>query len=146
VIGVAGRNPVELMFAFVSLAGGGALERYPGLRCAFLDGTCGWLPWWLWRLDEAWEKFGPGSEVQISKLPSEYFFRQCFVATDADEKVLHQVVEPVGDDNIVVSTDYPRSDRLLLHAIEEFVALDGVSEKTKARILWDNCARLYNLE
>ena len=29
---------------------------------------CGWLPWYLWRLDEAWEKFGPGSEVQISKL------------------------------------------------------------------------------
>jgi len=146
VIGVAGRNPVELMFAFASLAAGGVLERHPRLRCAFLEGTCGWLPWWLWRLDEAWEKFGPGSEVQISKLPSEYFFRQCFVATDADEKVLNQVVEAVGDDNIVVSTDYPHSDGLFPHAIAEFVALEGVSEKTKARILWDNCARLYNLE
>src|SRR5437867_2766301 len=59
VIGVAGRNPVELMFAFASMADGGVLERHPGLRCAFLEGTCGWLPWWLWRLDEAWEKFGP---------------------------------------------------------------------------------------
>ena len=71
-----------------SLAAGGVLERHPRLRCAFLEGTCGWLPWWLWRLDEAWEKFGPGSEVQIRCLPSEYFFRQCYVATDADEKVL----------------------------------------------------------
>ena len=66
VIGVAGRNPVELMMAFGSMAAGGVLERHPRLRCAFLEGTCGWLPWWLWRLDEAWEKFGPGSEVQIS--------------------------------------------------------------------------------
>ena len=145
VIGAAARNPMELMLAFASFAAGGVLERHPRLRCAFLEGTCGWLPWWLWRLDEAWEKFGPGSEVQISQLPSQYFFRQCYVATDADEKVLRQVVEAVGDDNIVVSTDYPHSDGLFPHAIEEFVALDGVSDKTKAKILWDNCARLYKL-
>ena len=145
VIGVAGRNPMELMLAFASMAAGGVLERHPGLRCAFLEGTCGWLPWWLWRLDEAWEKFGPGSDVQISQLPSQYFFRQCYVATDSDEKVLKQVVEAVGDDNIVVSTDYPHSDGLFPHAIEEFVSLEGVADKTKAKILWDNCARLYKL-
>ena len=45
VIGMAGRNPVELMMAFGSMAAGGVLERHPGLRCAFLEGTCGWLPW-----------------------------------------------------------------------------------------------------
>jgi predicted TIM-barrel fold metal-dependent hydrolase len=145
VIGIAGRNPMELMLAFASMAAGGVLERHPNLRCAFLEGTCGWLSWWLWRLDEAWEKFGPGSEVQISAMPSEYFARQCYVATDADEKVLRQVVESVGDDNIVVSTDYPHSDGLFPHAMSEFVALEGVSDKTKSKILWDNCARLYHL-
>jgi predicted TIM-barrel fold metal-dependent hydrolase len=145
VIGVAGRNPVELMMAFGSLAAGGVLERHPHLRCAFLEGTCGWLPWYLWRLDETWEKFGPGSEVQISQLPSQYFFRQCFIATDADEKPLRHVIDAIGDDNIVVSTDYPHSDGLFPVAIEEFVHLEGVSEKSKAKILWDNCARLYPL-
>jgi len=144
-IGSAARNPMELMLAFASLAEGGVLERHPKLRCAFLEGTCGWLPWWLWRLDETWEKFGPGSEVKLAALPSEYFFRQCFVATDADEKVLRQVVETVGDDNLVVSTDYPHSDGLFPDAINEFIALEGVSDKTKAKILWDNCARLYPL-
>jgi predicted TIM-barrel fold metal-dependent hydrolase len=61
------------------------------------------------------------------------------------EEVLRQVVEAVGDDNIVVSTDYPYSDGLFPHAIEEFVALEGVSDKSKARILWDTCARLYKI-
>src|SRR2546428_6131251 len=145
VIGVAGRNPMELMLAFASGAAGGGLEGQPRRPWGFLEGTCGWLPRWLWRLDEAWEKFGPGSEVQVSQLPSQYFFRQCYVATDADEKVLKQVVEAVGDDTIVVSTDYPHSDGLFPRAMEEFVALEGVSDKTKAKILWDNCARLYNL-
>ena len=145
VIGVAGRNPVELMMAFGSMAAGGVLERHPGLRCAFLEGTCGWLPWYLWRLDEAWEKFGPGSDVQISAPPSQYFFRQCYIATDADEKPLRQVIEAIGDDAIVVSTDYPHSDGLFPHAMAEFVALEGVSDKTKRKVLWDNCARLYGL-
>jgi predicted TIM-barrel fold metal-dependent hydrolase len=144
-IGVAGRNPVELMMAFGSMSAGGVLERHPKLRCAFLEGTCGWLPWWLWRLDEAWEKFGPGSEVQISMRPSEYFARQCWIATDADEKPLYQVIEAMGDDRIVVSTDYPHSDGLFPVAIEEFVKLDKVSDASKKKILWDNCARLYNL-
>ena len=83
--------------------------------------------------------------MRIASLPSEYFFRQCYVATDADEKVLRQVVDTVGDDNIVVSTDYPHSDGLFPSAIDEFVGLAGVSDKTKAKILWDNCAHLYPL-
>jgi predicted TIM-barrel fold metal-dependent hydrolase len=53
------------------------------------------------------------------------------------------VVAAVGDDNIVVSTDYPHSDGLFPYAINEFLALESVDEKTKAKILWDNCARLY---
>jgi predicted TIM-barrel fold metal-dependent hydrolase len=78
-------------------------------------------------------------------LPSEYFARQCWVATDADEKPLRQVIEAIGDDSIVVSTDYPHSDGLFPHAMDEFIALEGVNDKTKQKILWDNCARLYNL-
>jgi hypothetical protein len=33
----------------------------------------------------------------------------------------------------------------LVIGIDEFVALDGVGDKTKAEILWDNCACLYSL-
>ena len=33
------RNPVELMGAIASMTTGGVLERHPGLRCAFLEGT-----------------------------------------------------------------------------------------------------------
>src|SRR4029077_7298160 len=66
VIGVAGRHPVELMMAFGSMAACGVLERHPGLRCAFLEGTCGWLPWYLWGLDGGGGRVGPGSEIQIA--------------------------------------------------------------------------------
>ncbi len=64
------RNPVELMGALASLTTGGVMERHPKLRAAFLEGTAGWLYWWLWRLDDQWEKFGPGCERSLSMLPS----------------------------------------------------------------------------
>jgi predicted TIM-barrel fold metal-dependent hydrolase len=67
------------------------------------------------------------------------------LATDTDERVMRQVVEAIGDDNIVVSTDYPHSDGLFPDAMNEFVALEGVSDKAKGKILWDNYARLYPL-
>jgi len=54
--------------------------------------------------------------------------------------VLKQVVEAVGDDNIVVSTDYPHS-RSLPHAIEDFVPWKVSARKTKARSSGNNCAR-----
>jgi predicted TIM-barrel fold metal-dependent hydrolase len=142
-IAIAAHNPVEVMLGFASLAGGGVLERHPKLRCAFLEGTCGWLPWWLWRMDETWEKFGPGTDAQLSALPSEYFRRQCFVGTEPDEKMLRHVVEEMGDQNIVFATDYPHRDGLFPEAVNSLLAMEGVDDQSKARILWDNCSRLY---
>ena len=90
------RNPVELMGAIASLTTGGVLERHPKVRAAFLEGTAGWLHWWLWRLDDQWEKFGPGCERQLSMAPSEYFRRQCYIALDVDEEPAVETVNQHG--------------------------------------------------
>jgi len=144
-IAYAAGNPMELMLAFASLAMGGVLERHPKLKVAFLEGTAGWLPWWLWRLDEYWETMGPGYDASVSLLPGEYFRRQCYIATDPDEAGLHRVIESIGDDRIVISTDYPHSDGLFPEAMNEFLALEKVGDDSKRKILWDNCADLYDL-
>jgi predicted TIM-barrel fold metal-dependent hydrolase len=144
-IGHALNNPVTNMAAFAMLAMGGVFERHPNLTVAFLESTCGWLPWWLERLDEQWEKFGPECGVKLSAKPSEYFFRHCYIATDTDEEGLGVVIDQIGDDRIVVSTDYPHADGLFPHATETFLGLEGVSAESKRKILWDNCARLYKL-
>ena len=77
--------------------------------------------------------------------PSEYFARQCYVSTETDGELLHHLVEFLGDDNVVLSTDYPHADSNYPHAVESFLAYDKVSDETKRKVLWDNCARLYNL-
>jgi len=76
--------------------------------------------------------------------PSEYFARQCWISTES-ERELGMVAQLIGDDNIVYSTDYPHGDSDFPHAVDEFLELEGVGRETKKKILWDNCARLYNL-
>jgi len=51
-------HPVELMLALGCLLTGGIFQRFPGLKAAFLEGHCSWVPWWLWCLDKHVEKFG----------------------------------------------------------------------------------------
>ena len=137
--------PMTLMMTIGAMTVGGVFQRFPRLRAAFLEGNCSWLPWLLYRLDEQWEGFGEGQEIQLKRLPSEYFKEHCFVSVEPDGECLQQVVETVGDDNIVISTDYPHPDSNYPYAIDTFLAYDKASEATKQKILWDNCARLYRL-
>src|SRR3989442_7805616 len=111
------------MGAIASMTTGGILERHPRLRCAFLEGTAGWLYWWLWRLDEQWEKFGPGCEHQLSMPPSQHFKRQCYIALDVVEEPAVDVLQNVRGRYLVVSTDYPHSDRAFPQAIAQLVLL-----------------------
>ncbi|MEE9286251.1 MAG: amidohydrolase family protein [Dehalococcoidia bacterium] len=137
---------LELMLAAGSMVLGGVLQRFPNLRVAFLEGNCSWLPWWLYRLDDQYEKFGPGEPIKLEAKPSELFMRQCYISVDPDEALVYHVVEELGDDNIVFSTDFPHPDGAYPHAVEKFLALDRISDETKRKVLWDNCLRLYALE
>ena len=135
--------PLELMLAMSAMTVGGVLERFPDLRVAFLEGNCGWLPWWLHRLDDQWKKYGGGEALKLSALPSEYFQRQCFIGTDVDEELLSVVIDEIGDDNIVMSVDYPHADGPFPNGVKTFLDLPKVSMESKRKIMWDNCRRLY---
>lgn len=138
-------HPMEHMMAFLALLESGVLERHPRLRLAFLEAGCGWLPYWLWRLDEefrnlAWEV---GEHVRLA--PSEYFRRQCFVAVDPSEPGLAHLVRQIGADNVVFGSDYPHMDHQP-DALEKLVALEGeLTREVMQKILWDNPCRLYGM-
>jgi uncharacterized protein len=141
-------HPMEQMISAVSIVYGGVLERFPGLRVAFLEAGCGWVPFWLHRMDEHWENsvgrdFGSAHSLRMR--PSEYFRRQCYVSADANEYMLAQVIELFGDDRIIFSTDYPHPDSPWPHAVDEFLALPDVTAESKRKILWDNGLALYGM-
>jgi predicted TIM-barrel fold metal-dependent hydrolase len=76
--------------------------------------------------------------------PSEYFKRQCYVALDVDEEPAVDVVNKMGADYFVVSSDYPHSDGAFPEAVQQFLGLP-LNDDQRRKILWDNCARLYGI-
>ncbi len=137
-------QPVEQMMALASFCGGGVLERHPRLRAAFLEANCAWAPWLLWRLDEAYEREADVFVPELAMAPTEYFKRQCWVSVEPDEEPAKYAIDWVGGDRMVFSTDYPHGDSKYPEAVSSFIEL-GISDEEKRKILWDNCASLYNL-
>ena len=48
--------PLTLTTAMVSLVGGGIVDLFPKLRFGLLETGCGWLPYWIERMDEMHER------------------------------------------------------------------------------------------
>jgi predicted TIM-barrel fold metal-dependent hydrolase len=137
-------QPMEQMLALGSFCAGGILARHPKLRVAFLEANCSWLPWLLWRLDEGWEREGDVWAPNLTMAPSAYFKRRCVVSVEPDEVTVKQVIDYMGGDQIVFSTDYPHGDSKFPEAVNHFLKLP-IADSDKKKILWDNCASYYRI-
>jgi predicted TIM-barrel fold metal-dependent hydrolase len=138
-------QPLGIMTVLVSITAGGVLERFPELRVALLEGNCSWAPWLLHRLDEHYEWVGAMEAPELTRKPSEYFRRNCFLSVEADEATVSQYTDWFGDDNLVFSTDYPHADSQYPNAVDGFFKLP-LSAAAQRKILWDNWCRLYKVD
>jgi uncharacterized protein len=141
-------HSLEQMLACLCLCGDGVLERYPRLKVAHLESGCGWVPFWLERMDEHWEHYSHGADKTTNQEPSSYFKRQCMISCEAGEEMVGCFVEHVGADNLVMATDYPHPDavdKFPDRTVGDLTSSKDVSDDIKRKILWDNPARLYGI-
>jgi predicted TIM-barrel fold metal-dependent hydrolase len=136
-------HPLEMMCAVLSIVCGGVLERHPRLRVAFLEAGASWLPYWLWRLDEHFESLGKRDTPELELRPSEYFRRQCFASVECDETPLAHAIAAIGDDCLLFASDYPHADAKYPRSVETFLALPGIPQASRRKVLWENALRLY---
>jgi predicted TIM-barrel fold metal-dependent hydrolase len=137
---------MEQMMALLALIEGGILERHPQLRVGFLESGCGWLPYWLWRLDREYEELRWEVGDRVKMKPSEYFRRQCFIAVEPSEMYLSKLLEELGSDNLLFGSDYPHMDHNP-DVVDNMVALEEqLSKPVLQKILWDNPRRFYGLD
>jgi uncharacterized protein len=137
-------HPIEQMMALLTLIEGGVLERHPRLRFAFLEAGSGWLPYWLWRLDELEYKQVGGEVIEHVRMrPSEYFRRQCCIGIEPGEPNLQETIRWAGDDNILFGTDFPHFDRDE-EILDEALRLQTlIPRNVLSQLLWNNAAVFY---
>lgn len=140
-----GTHVMAQMVTMIDVIIGGVCERFPALRIGFLECNCGWAPSFLSRMDRHAGMLAVNDAPHLTMSPTEYFRRQCVIGAEGEERELPMVVQLLGDDNIVFSTDYPHSDSDFPHAVDEFLELP-LPDESRRKIFWDNCARLYGLE
>ena len=88
------------------------LDRYKNLKFAFLEGGISWVPAHLERMDDHFENPRYNARDLISRPPSDYpeIWPDLF-GCEGNESFLGRVVEEVGEDLFMYSSDYPHADR-----------------------------------
>jgi predicted TIM-barrel fold metal-dependent hydrolase len=142
-------HEVETTFATFILSG--ILERFPRLRIISAELNCGWLAYFLHRMDRAFDSRGvrlQGSPfpTKLTMRPSEYFRRQLY-ATFIDDPYGLAHRHEIGVDNLLWSSDFPHSATFWPHSREK-IAKDfhGIGAEDKRKILCENVAKLYGFE
>ena len=138
-------HPMEQMMALLALIEGGVLERHPQLKFGFLESGCGWLPYWLWRLDEEYENLYWEVKDNVRIKPSEYFRRQCFISLEPSEPYLTEIIAHIGVDNLIFGSDYPHMDHRP-DVTQELVDLETkLTKEIVGKLVLDNPSRFYNV-
>ncbi len=144
-------NSHEVEKTFATLILSGVLERFPALRVVSAELNCGWLPFFLFRIDERFGATGirfrgTPFPTKLKMNPSDYFRRQLY-ATFIDDGfgVAHR--HEIGVENILWSSDFPHSATFWPKSAEKIAAdFRAVEEADKRKILWDNTAKLYGFD
>jgi predicted TIM-barrel fold metal-dependent hydrolase len=120
--------------------------RFPELTLAFLEAGSGWVPYFLQRMDEEWEKRGHAEAKLLTKSPTDYVRGgRIYFSCEADEPLLPQAIQWVGDERIFYASDFPHWDHSYPKSVKELADRADLTDGQKRRILADNARRFYTL-
>ena len=142
--------PAQL--AFMAIVGHRMLDRYPDLKVAFLEFGAEWIFYMVARMDHylpldrgahIWGMSMPNAENLPRKNVEEYVKSgRIFIAAEADDKLLHNLFELLGEDQILFSSDFPHGEGRENAALEILERKD-LSQTQKKKLLYDNTVRLF---
>jgi len=140
-------HPFGQMRQLTSIVFEGIPERFPDLRIAFLEAGAGWAPYWMERMDDEYDKRGEVEAPLLKKKPSDYVRSgKIYFSCEADEWLLPQALERVGENQIVYASDFPHWDHSFPGSIDEIRDRRDLTDTQKRKVLADNCRRLYKLQ
>src|SRR3989449_1156879 len=138
--------PFDQMTAMTAMISGGVFDRHPNLRVAFLEAGVGWVPFFIDRLHEHFEKRGDWIENGWKRDPQEYLQAgNIWTTCEPEEPILPGVIDVLGDDFIMFASDYPHWDGEWPESTKHLRTRPDISEETRAKIGGENAKRFYSL-
>ena len=130
--------------AFTALFQYGLFDRFPGVKIVVLESGAGWAGYLLNRMDAV---YGTrlGETVRLREKPSYYFYRQCWISGDPDEKAFGHVVDFVGADKFFWASDFPHLDHPGNYMSELLELVEPMSATTRQKVIGENVAKVYGL-
>jgi predicted TIM-barrel fold metal-dependent hydrolase len=107
-------NVPSMETLIASLVFEGVFERFRDLRLVLVEGGFAWVPSLCWRMDQHWARMR--DEVPHVKRPPSEYVRECisYTTQPIDEppnpEDLRHVIDWIGFERILFSTDYPHWD------------------------------------
>jgi hypothetical protein len=143
-------NAENSIHALVDWLMSGILHRYPTLRIALSEGQVGWMPFFLARMDDMWEKSGSFDHLKDSlpEPPSHYVPGRVWGCI-FDDLVGLRNRDLVGMSQIMFETDFPHADSTFPHSrqvAEKMIAEAGLNETEAWMLLRGNAIECYNLK
>ncbi len=139
-------HPFGQMAQLTSLFCNGVPEKFPKLRIGFLEAGCGWVPYWMERLDEEYEK--RAEEVPLLRgKPSEYMRSgRIFYSFEPEEGALPYVLDRMGEDVLLYASDFPHWDSSYPKSVKIVLERQDLSERQKRKVLAENARHFYGLD
>lgn len=131
-----------------TLVFGGVFERHPDLKVVCVEADAGWVPHYMYRMDHAYNRHRNwmAPDIDLSKLPSEYFAENIYVTFQDDWTAFKQVNE-MNWKRLMWANDFPHSDSTWPWSQEMLAthAADLTDEQRRA-ILGGNVTDLYGID
>jgi predicted TIM-barrel fold metal-dependent hydrolase len=138
--------PFELMIALMHMIGEAVFDRYPKLRVGFMEGACGWLPFWSERLDEHFHKLRPQWPL-LKRKPSEIIKSpQVAFTCEPEETILPYVLDNIGMTQVMYASDYRHWDSEFPDSVKEVKKIPGMTEDRLRHVLGENARNWFNLK
>ena len=142
--------PAQL--AFMAIVGHRMLDRYPELKVAFLEFGAEWIFYMVSRMDHYLPLDRGGHPMGLSMPNNADLPRQnirdyvksgrIFIAAEADDGMLIQLFQLIGEDHVLFSSDFPHGEGRD-NAAMEIIERKDISEAQKQKLLYDNTVRLF---
>jgi predicted TIM-barrel fold metal-dependent hydrolase len=137
--------PISIVEVVSTLVFTGILARHPKLHFVLVECGIGWIPYFVERMDQTFEKHRFWTKSILTEKPSTYWYRQGH-ATFIRDLAGVAARQRAGLHNIMWSTDYPHSDSTWpksREALEEHFR--DVPPEERALITGGNATALYHL-